>query len=211
MLPTVVFDIRSADGTTLSAVRVSMDGAVVASKLDGSAIAVDPGKHAFTFDADGFAPVAESLVVLEGEKARIERLVLQPRAASAQASPSSAGAGSTIPPAATFAALGAGVAGVAVGAIFGALALGNKKSLDDHCPSGTCPASEQGDIEGLHTNAVGSNIGFAIGIVGLAAATVLFLVAHPTARHAIEAKGESGGARPTLIGLGGAGLEGTFQ
>ena len=54
----MVFDVRGAGGGgDIFAVRVSMDGAALVSRLDGSALAVDPGQHTFAFAADGFAGI----------------------------------------------------------------------------------------------------------------------------------------------------------
>ncbi len=70
LLPTVVFEVRSVDGADETDVRVNMDGAPLATKLDGQAMAVDPGQHTFRFEADGFAPVDLPLLVREADKAR---------------------------------------------------------------------------------------------------------------------------------------------
>ena len=77
VLPTVVFAVRGAGGTDLTAVRVKMDGAVLTTQLDGSAMAVDPGQHTFSFEADGLSPFVESLLIREGEKARPEQVALK--------------------------------------------------------------------------------------------------------------------------------------
>jgi len=217
-LPTVVFAVRSADGADLSVVRVSMDGALLTARLDGSAIPVDPGNHTFAFEADGFAPVREPLLIREGDKARREAVVLRPAVAIPPPPPPAVvvpapPATTPVParPASTtrilsFTALGVGVAGVAVGSIFGAMALGDKSSLDKNCSGNACPASEQSDIHGLHSNGVVSNVGFGVGIVALAAGAALLLFSgggEPPARS---------GATTTLpvVGLGAAGVQGTF-
>jgi hypothetical protein len=230
-LPTVVFAVRSVGGDDLSAVRVKMDGVLLAANLDGSAIAVDPGQHRFTFEARGFAPFDEPLLIREGERERHERVMLRvdtavtPAAAPPAPAESPATAGS--PPTAqpptqaseappsevsttrvlSFVALGLGVAGVAVGSIFGVMAMGDKSSLNSHCSGDGCPPSEQSDINGLHSNGWASNIGFGVGIVGLAAGAVVFLVS----RSGDSAR--TGGAAPAApwIGLGGSGVRGSFE
>src|SRR3954466_9445241 len=52
-LPTVVFEAKDGSGNDLSAVTVKMDGELLADKLEGTAISLDPGAHSFTFDAVG--------------------------------------------------------------------------------------------------------------------------------------------------------------
>jgi hypothetical protein len=79
-IPTVVFTAKSGDGRALTAVKVTMDGAVVASQLDGTALSLDPGIHHFTFEVADQLPVSEDLVLHSGEKNRAESLVIGPAA-----------------------------------------------------------------------------------------------------------------------------------
>ena len=44
-IPTIVFEVKDGGGNELSAVKVTMDGEVVAEHLDGSALPLDPGNH----------------------------------------------------------------------------------------------------------------------------------------------------------------------
>jgi hypothetical protein len=76
--PTIVFDAKDAAGNDLSDVRVSMDGKPLVGRLDGTAIEVDPGPHAFTFDVSGQPSVTRGFVLKEGEKLRRERIVIGP-------------------------------------------------------------------------------------------------------------------------------------
>jgi hypothetical protein len=232
VLPTVVFAVKGGGGEDLTGVRVRMDGGLLTARLDGTAIAVDPGRHTFNFEADGFASLDEPLVIRDGEKDRHEHVVLRSNAAVAPVPPPPTVPRPVVPapippPAPTpapspapvspprmpttrilsFAALGVGVAGVAVGSIFGVTALGKKASLDDACSGKACPPSEQSDITGLHSSATVSNIGFGVGIVGLAAGTALFLVS----------RGARGSGQPATawvtpwFGPGGTGVGGTFE
>jgi hypothetical protein len=226
--PTVVFDLRTPAGADVVGARVTMDGAPLAARLDGSAVAVDPGKHTFGFTADGFAPVEESLLMKEGDKARVERVVLRTGpgpdgveggGSGATAEGASAGGRAASGPSTlrtlTFATLGVGAVGVAVGAIFGGLALGDHASLHSHCNGNACPASEQSDIDALHTHAVLANVGFGVGVASLAASTVLYLVAPrggsgSSATAMGTATSLTIGSTGVRIGPGGPGLVGTF-
>jgi len=76
--PTIVFDAKDGAGNDLSDVRVSMDGKPFVGKLDGTALAVDPGPHAFTFEVTGQPIVTRGFVLKEGEKLRRERIVIGP-------------------------------------------------------------------------------------------------------------------------------------
>jgi hypothetical protein len=182
-LPTLVFDVRGTKGGDLVAVRVTMDGAVIASKVEGSPVAVDPGEHTFAFAAEGYPPFQESLVVREGEKARVVPVVLRKdgdarddASAAASRGPDAAeGHGSAMRVGAVV-ALGVGVVGIGVGSVFGALAITDKNALDARCNGFQCPAYEQPDIDRLHSNGWISNVGFGVGIAGLATAAVLWLL-----------------------------------
>jgi hypothetical protein len=77
--PTIVFDAKDGAGNDLSEVRVSMDGKPLVGRLDGTAVAVDPGPHAFTFEVSGQPSVTKGFVLKEGEKLRRERVVIGPR------------------------------------------------------------------------------------------------------------------------------------
>jgi len=70
LLPTVVFGAKDARGRDLFDVTITMDGEVLARRLDGKSVAVDPGPHTFRFEVAGSAPVIERALVKEGERAR---------------------------------------------------------------------------------------------------------------------------------------------
>ena len=75
LIPTLVFDVKNEGGDDVSKVKVTMDGAPFADVLDGSAIEIDPGEHAFVFTS-GDLGATKTLVLREGEKSRRERIVL---------------------------------------------------------------------------------------------------------------------------------------
>jgi hypothetical protein len=54
-----------------------MDATLLAPGLTGGAVAVDPGAHRFTFDATGFDPVQQDVLVQEGEKERTITVLLR--------------------------------------------------------------------------------------------------------------------------------------
>jgi hypothetical protein len=75
-IPTIVFGVKDGSGSDLIAVKVTMDGEVIAEKLDGMAISVDPGQHAFTFETAGQPPVTKTYLIQEGQKDRREAITL---------------------------------------------------------------------------------------------------------------------------------------
>jgi hypothetical protein len=73
-IPTIVFEVRDAAGAEVTAVRVTMDGALLVERLEGTAISLDPGPHTFAFEVPGQSPVQQVIVLHEGEKERHERI-----------------------------------------------------------------------------------------------------------------------------------------
>jgi hypothetical protein len=94
-IPTVVFETVDATGNDLAAVKVTIDGEALVEHLEGTALSIDPGPHAFTFEAAGKAVAKKDLVILEGQKDRRVHVELAeapaagtPAAPLAQAPPS---------------------------------------------------------------------------------------------------------------------------
>jgi hypothetical protein len=77
-VPTVVVGAQAADGRDLVAVRVTVDGAPFADRVDGLARPLDPGEHRFRFETEGAPPVEQIVVLREGEKRRSVDAVLAP-------------------------------------------------------------------------------------------------------------------------------------
>jgi hypothetical protein len=145
--PTIVFTAKDATGADVGAVTVTMDGQLLIDKLDGTAIAVDPGQHVFAFTVAGRAPFTRALIVAEGDKNRREVIDVggdaTPPASTtpSTASTPSASTPPTSPPpehggsshTVGFVVGGAGIAVLGVGAAFGVIALSQKSSADDTC------------------------------------------------------------------------------
>ena len=198
-LPTVVVTAKDAAGADLVDVKVTVDGVPFATKLDGGAVPLDPGPHTFHLElADGTAR-DEPVVVREGAKDQSIAVVLRrpgEEAAPAPPSPSPAPppAGVVAVPAAgepsssglggmRVAALvvgGVGVAGIAVGAVFGVQAMSKKNQSDAQCPGGsTGPCSDEGVSLAKQGVSAGnaSTVAFAVGLAGVAGGVVLWLTA----------------------------------
>jgi hypothetical protein len=82
--PTVIFSAKDASGKAVTAVTVTVDGAVVTSNLDGTAVPVDPGSHAMKFESDGATPVEKQVSVdptTKGQAVSVDLDVNPPAAA----------------------------------------------------------------------------------------------------------------------------------
>lgn len=70
VVPTVVFTAKDAAGSSILAVRVILDGRVLLDRLDGSAVAMDPGAHHVRFEIAATGVLEKEIVVRRGEKNR---------------------------------------------------------------------------------------------------------------------------------------------
>jgi hypothetical protein len=219
------------DGAPIDKVSVTVDGANVPSVLFDADRATDPGVHEVRATAMGYRTEAATVQLAPGAEAAVS-LKLEPDSNAGAApgslssapqpgpaitansspapSPSSGSSGPSRIPA--FVALGIGGAGIAVGSVFGIMALGTKSTLDNSCPDKKmCPPSSQSDIDDLSTRATISNIGFIVGIVGVAVGTVLLVTTHGE-----ESRPTGASVSPRVhvrpwLGVGAAGLGGTFE
>ena len=158
---------------------------------------VDPGEHTVEASAPGYRTARGKVTLAEGGADTIA-LTLEvdpdaPKAAPAKVEGAQTVATTTTtqPPATpvttttapsrtpAYVALGVGAAGLAVGAIFGGMALGKKGDLDDACPGGTCAPGQQGTIDDGRAFGVVSTVGFIVGGVAVAAGVYLWLRSSP--------------------------------
>jgi hypothetical protein len=217
--PTVVFDAKDASGADLSSVRVSIDGRTVVEKLDGAPVPVDRGEHHFTFETDGRSSVTITLVIKEGEKQR--RVSVTVGAGSAadagptegrertQTPTSDAGITPTRPSSAQstlgILAAGAGIVGVAVGAVFGAVAASNWTATKSDCAAGVACRSYSRATADYNATVTDGTVS-TVGLVGGAALVALGVALWATAPS------KSSDAAPR-VGLGPAAVtvEGHFR
>ena len=187
--PTIVFDAKNVAGDDVVLVHVTVDGGALADILDGRALGVDPGPHVFTFETAGQPATTIRLVLKEGEKDRRERIVLgtpaEPSSVAAGAAPAATGASRGEGQRVAGLVLGAvGLAGVGVGAVFGALTLHDWSSSQSECASPTkCSnyADAVSDHDRAETAGTISTVGFITGGVLLATGIAVWLTS-PSSR-----------------------------
>jgi hypothetical protein len=200
--PTVVFEVRNAAGHDVASVTIKMDARPLLYRLDGTAVAVDPGEHTFSFTAEGLAPAERTIVIREGEKARHLPVVLDAAGASGASDPTNAGSGSTVASelnsatgsaggAATaahgrqktvgFVVAGGGVAFLAAGGIFGLLAISAKNRQVSNCAS-QASCADYDEAARAHDQAKTYGTLSTVGILVGAAATAIGVVLITTDR-----------------------------
>jgi hypothetical protein len=213
--PTLAFHASDAAGNDLTAVTVTVDGVRVTSTLDGTSFPIDPGSHSVSFEAAGMVPLTRTVVLTEGDRGRREGVVLVPVVVTAAvpAAPAvKAGTGWSTGSVVGLTLGASGVLGLAVGSIFGALAMSEKARVASLCGV-TCDASAHAEALTAHTNgltdATVATIGFVAGGALLAGGGVAILAGRRADRAPRSASWFSVG--PTL-GASGTGLvlRGTF-
>ncbi|HEY8075831.1 MAG TPA: hypothetical protein VIF62_17010 [Labilithrix sp.] len=178
------------EGTT-----VSRDGVALGAPSIGVALPVNPGAHVLVAAARGRAEGRAEITIAEGEAKAIEIAPGEPRPEPPAEQPRPAARRGTSP--LVWIGFGTAVAGVAVGSITGAIALGKASSAKDACPDHTCadPAMLD-DVSAGRTFGTVSTIAFIVAGVG-AAVGIYGLLARPS-------------ADATSIAIGPGALRGSF-
>ena len=172
-IPTIVFVAKDVTGGDLSAVKVVMDGEVLAERLDGSALSTDPGVRTFRFETAGHLPITKQFVIRESEKNRHEALVFgsvedlsEPR--------SGLGAQKTL----AIVVGAVGLASIGVGSAFGLTAMAKKSDAETACPH---DCADQSGVNLWGDAALAGNVSTAAFIAGgvmLGAGAALWFTAH---------------------------------
>jgi len=186
-----------------AAVAVSLDGVAVPAAKLAEAIEVNPGRHEVEAAMPG-APPTRRVVDLAPGASEVVDIALQPAPpivpAARPPEPS------LLPPALAWAA---GLAGVAVGATFGVLALEKQADLEDACPTRRCDAGDADLADDAERFASVSTVGFALGGAAIAAGVVLYLV-RQDARPAMPAGLAASRRTPHGAALSGPALRWSF-
>jgi hypothetical protein len=188
-IPTIVFEAKDPAGNDFSTVTVSMDGKPLASRLEGTAISLDPGPHSFHFESPGLPPIDKSFVLHQGEKERRERIpfATSTRVAGAPTTVTPDGREAASAPSSSLRTIGlvtgaAGLVGIGVGTVFGLKATSDKS--DAACDAnGYCASGPLGDARS-HANV--ATVGFVVGGLLLAAGVALVVFAPSGSNARVE-------------------------
>lgn len=184
--------IAVAPGADVPDLVVKRDGETLGRAVWGTPVPVDPGAHTVEASAPGRRPW-QSQAVVEGPGAKAS-IVVPPLAVDASppvpappvpgspppapppAAPPSSSPGSTQRVLGVVTA-SVGLAGIAVGSVFGVLAKGHQNDAGPHCSGTECDVTGISDLGDARTAATVSTIGFIAGGTLLAGGVVLYLVA----------------------------------
>lgn len=184
-LPSVVISATGPDGKETFDVKVSVDGEVVAEKLDVKAIDVDPGTHKFVFEYEGKAPIEQDVILREGQKNKAIEISFASEKPAAAAPPvgddpdpveddAPKDSGKKKIPVITWVLGGVGVVALG-GAGYFWLSGESEKSDLDACK----PNCDQGDVDSVKQKRLIGDIALGVGIVAIGAAVYFAVSAKP--------------------------------
>jgi hypothetical protein len=163
-LPSVVFAARRL-GRDLELVQVKADGRLVTERLDGRAVAIDPGKHSFTFTAPGSPEVRVDAIINEGSKHRLITVDIPMAPAPPALRVSDADRRREAP---TMRPLTRGLFVVGALGVVGFAGLGlwglhDERRLRDECAPGCAPTR----VDRVHRQYIAADLSLAVGVVAL--------------------------------------------
>jgi len=168
-------------------VVVKLDGLPVPMPAD-HAVVVEPGEHLLELTTEDGTRTQKRFTVGTGEARRIEIGGAPAESEGPKPPPPPEEASSsrrlTVP---VVIAGTVGATGLVIGGVFGGLALGARSDIHAHCIDRACDAQGLDAADRGKSLATVSTIGFAVGVVGLAAAVVLYFV-QPTGARAVGAR-----------------------
>ena len=153
-LPSLVVT-ASARGADLANVRVFIDGKLVAARLNGSALEIDPGEHQFRFESPPWPPVEGMILVSEGVKGR---------PIDAEFAPPSPATEIRTPPVLDYILGGIALASLGTFAYFGASALYDRQQLDQRC----APFCRQDEVNPVRMKLIVADTALGVAVTSLA-------------------------------------------
>lgn len=196
-LSSVIVHATDGRGKDVIGVRVIVDGTVVRERLDGRELVLDPGEHRFRLEVHGAAPLAQDVLLSQGERNRILRVqfdaplgtngepVTRPDEHVAPATDVRGIAG--------YGLLGLGGAALVGFGLLEIVAQGEYRTLRDGC--GTTRACSSEDLSSTQTKFDLAKVALGVGVVSLGVGTVLLLTRKndPGPRASVSAAPIAGG------------------
>lgn len=165
--PSFIAVVRDGD-QDLAEARIAVDGVGVVSRLDGTAIPIDPGEHEIVVTLEGHPSMKQKFLFRDGEQGRrVEFRLPRPRESSA----------SELSPW-PFVVGGVGVAATAAWATLGLLAMDETNTLRDTC--GVTKTCDPADVDAAHTKAIASDVFLGVAGASFVSSVILFVVLMPS-------------------------------
>ena len=207
--------IRLAPGAPADT-TVSRDGTALGPVSLGTALPANPGKHHVVASAPGRAAGGFDVVLAEGAAQVLEvspgELLPASQAEPAPPSPAAIDAGPAAVTSSSWSGrktlavtlAGVGVAGLAVGSVFGleAISQNNASNAGGHCNASGCDGTGTTLRNQAISDATASTIAFGAGLAGVAAGVIVWL----TAPSGAPRPSSAGLVVSPMLGAGGAGM-----
>lgn len=166
----IVVHATDASGHPVDGATVTVDGKLVASRLDGRPIDVSPGARTVRIEAEGAPAVEQTVTLKEGEKNHAIDVVLNVPAKADQPPPPTVSLHRPIPSGAIVLGV-VGLLGIGTFATLGLIGNGKKSDLD-----ACSPACNPDDVSVVKTYYIAADVAVGIGAAALAGALVWFLL-----------------------------------
>jgi hypothetical protein len=161
-LPSVVLSAEDPAGHDTAEVKVTMDGAPLADRLEARAVPVDPGEHRFHFDRAGSPAVEETVILREGEQ---RRAVVVRFHAIGEAPPGLHARGTAPSRGVVGAAVALGGVTLVGGGLFAYFA--STAESDANHLRGTCAGCPPGAVSAVRTREIVANVSLGVGIAAV--------------------------------------------
>jgi hypothetical protein len=172
-VPTIVIRAQDPRGQDLTDVKVWIDGAPLAERIDGLPVEVDPGRHVITAEHNGSKKFRQEILVGTGDRNRTVPLAfedLEPLTPVPIPPPAPLGPARVSPAAWVFA--GVSVAAAGAGTFFLVSAIRDKNALErDNCK----PNCDAGRVSTGQRKADFATVGYGAALVSAGVATYFFL------------------------------------
>lgn len=207
-LPTLVLSATSG-GRDLQDVTVSTKDKLLALRLEGQVIELDPGEYDLSFSASGMRPKLLRFVVARGERNRLVRVELVPLRATAAPEPTDTPRSPTTtplppPPGRSFTApavlTGVGLAGLGGFVALGAWGRSSESQLAERC----APRCESEQVADARSKYVLADVSLGVGVVSLALAAYTFFTSEPPATAGARGVAVQASARDLRMTYGGS-------
>jgi hypothetical protein len=212
-MPSVVFAAQDAAGHDLGAVRVEVDGVVMLERLDGRAVALDPGERTICWTSANGSTVERRVVIREAQKRRLIEVRFAPKPAAVAAPPTSSTTSTAKEqrsmverddhgeiPTEAWVFGGIGAAGLASFGFFGWRAWWETDDLRERC----APNCDSSDVDGAKTKALVADVSLGVALVGAAGAAYFVLRGEDETSAPVDGRVEA------VVGPGWLGLQGAF-
>jgi hypothetical protein len=175
MIPSIVVSAKDEGGHELANVKVSIGDRVLAMRLDGTPIELDPGAYEFTFTRPHATPITKQILLETGVRNKLIEIDF-PGGKVVKPKPK--------PPVIAWVLAGTGAVALTTFTIFGLEGVGKYNSLHDQCGNACSPSSTQG----VKNDFLAADISLGVAAASLAASAYFFFIYKPPAPKAEQSR-----------------------